>query len=78
MFVQQKLNPPPADPMQAKVFLLMPIMFTYMLAAFPAGLVIYWTWNNILTIAQQWTIMHLAEKQKIRELEQIKSRKKRA
>ncbi|MGI4852232.1 MAG: membrane protein insertase YidC [Janthinobacterium lividum] len=77
MFIQQKLNPPPADPMQAKVFLLMPIMFTYMLAAFPAGLVIYWTWNNILTIAQQWTIMRLAEKEKIQEIQQIKSRKKR-
>lgn len=59
MFVQQKLNPPPADPMQAKVFMLMPFLFTYMLASFPAGLVIYWTWNNILTIAQQWTMMRL-------------------
>lgn len=57
MFVQQKLNPPPADPMQAKMFLIMPFMFTYMLAQFPVGLVIYWAWNNVLTIAQQWTIM---------------------
>ena len=75
MFVQQKLNPPPADPMQAKVFLLMPVMFTYMLAAFPAGLVIYWTWNNILTIAQQWTIMHFADKEKHQEKQKIKNRK---
>jgi YidC/Oxa1 family membrane protein insertase len=57
MFVQQKLNPAPQDPMQAKIFLLMPIMFTFMLAAFPVGLVIYWTWNNLLTIAQQSVIM---------------------
>jgi len=57
MFIQQKLNPAPQDPMQAKIFLLMPIMFTFMLAAFPVGLVIYWTWNNILTIAQQSVIM---------------------
>jgi len=62
MFLQQKLNPPPADPAQAKVFMLMPIMFTFMLAQFPVGLVIYWTWNNILTIIQQWTIMRMEEK----------------
>jgi len=42
---------------QAKVFMLLPIMFTFLLAAFPVGLVIYWTWNNVLTIAQQWVIM---------------------
>jgi YidC/Oxa1 family membrane protein insertase len=57
MFVQQKLNPAPPDPIQAKIFLLMPIMFTFLLAAFPVGLVIYWTWNNLLTIAQQSVIM---------------------
>ena len=57
MFVQQKLNPPPPDPMQAKLFQFMPIMFTFMLARFPAGLVIYWSWNNLLTAAQQWLIM---------------------
>ena len=63
MFVQQKLNPPPPDPVQARIFQFMPIIFTFMLASFPAGLVIYWSWNNLLTIAQQWTIMrrtHLA------------------
>jgi YidC/Oxa1 family membrane protein insertase len=53
MLLQQKMNPPPADPAQAKIFMLMPVMFTVMLAQFPAGLVIYWTWNNIITIAQQ-------------------------
>ncbi len=57
MFLQQKLNPPPPDPVQAKIFQFMPIVFTFMLASFPAGLVIYWSWNNLLTIAQQWTIM---------------------
>lgn len=57
MFLQQKLNPAPADPMQAKIFMLMPIMFTFLLGSFPAGLVIYWTWNNVLSMAQQYIIM---------------------
>ena len=57
MFLQQKLNPPPPDPMQARIFQFMPIIFTFMLARFPAGLVIYWSWNNLLSIAQQWLIM---------------------
>ena len=57
MYFQQKLNPPPPDPVQAKIFQWMPIMFTFMLANFPAGLVIYWTWNNLLTIGQQWLIL---------------------
>jgi YidC/Oxa1 family membrane protein insertase len=60
MFLQQKLNPQPVDPMQAKMFMALPVVFTYMLAAFPAGLVIYWAWNNTLSIAQQWAIMHRA------------------
>jgi YidC/Oxa1 family membrane protein insertase len=57
MWGQMKLNPPPPDPIQAKIFAWMPVLFTFMLASFPAGLVIYWTWNNILTIGQQWLIM---------------------
>ena len=57
MWAQQKLNPQPPDPVQAKVFAFMPIIFTFMLAHFPAGLVIYWAWNNLLSIIQQWTIM---------------------
>ena len=57
MYLQQKLNPAPTDPIQAKVFMFMPIIFTFLLAQFPAGLVIYWAWNNVLSIAQQWTIM---------------------
>jgi YidC/Oxa1 family membrane protein insertase len=57
MFLQQKLNPQPPDPVQAKIFLLMPVFFTFLLASFPAGLVIYWAWNNVLSVAQQWLIM---------------------
>ena len=57
MFLQQKLNPPPPDPVQARLFQFMPIIFTFMLASFPAGLVIYWSWNNLLSIGQQWLIM---------------------
>jgi YidC/Oxa1 family membrane protein insertase len=57
MFFQQRLNPPPPDPVQAKIFQFMPIIFTFMLARFPAGLVIYWSWNNLLSIGQQWLIM---------------------
>ena len=57
MFLQQRLNPQPIDPVQQKVFMLMPIFFTFLLGTFPAGLVIYWTWNNLLSIAQQWMIM---------------------
>ena len=57
MFVQMSLNPPPPDPIQAKVFKFMPLFFTFLLATFPAGLVIYWTWNNVLSIIQQWFIM---------------------
>jgi YidC/Oxa1 family membrane protein insertase len=58
MFLQQKLNPQPVDPIQARMFMFLPIIFTYMLASFPAGLVVYWSWNNLLSIAQQWAIMH--------------------
>ena len=57
MFLQQKLNPAPPDPMQARIFMLLPIIFTFMLAHFPSGLVIYWSWNNTLSITQQWIIM---------------------
>jgi YidC/Oxa1 family membrane protein insertase len=62
MFLQQKLNPQPTDPMQARMFMLMPIFLTFLLASFPAGLVIYWAWNNILSMGQQWMIMRLEEK----------------
>ncbi|MAK09268.1 MAG: membrane protein insertase YidC [Rhodobacteraceae bacterium] len=57
MYLQQKLNPAPPDPLQAKIMSFLPLMFLFLFATFPAGLVIYWTWNNILSIAQQWIIM---------------------
>ena len=62
MFIQQRLNPPPPDPVQAKIFQWMPVFFTFLLAGFPAGLVIYWTWNNALSILQQWWITRQIEK----------------
>jgi hypothetical protein len=55
--IQQRLNPAPTDPVQEKIFLWMPVLFTFILASFPAGLVIYWTVNNILSILQQMVIM---------------------
>jgi YidC/Oxa1 family membrane protein insertase len=58
MWVQMKLNPAPPDPTQQMIFNWMPIIFTFMLAAFPAGLVIYWAWNNTLSVLQQSAIMH--------------------
>jgi len=58
MWFQMKLNPPPPDPTQAMIFNYMPIIFTFMLANFPAGLVIYWAWNNTLSVTQQSVIMH--------------------
>lgn len=61
MFVQQKLNPQPVDPIQQKVFMVMPFMFTVFFLFFPAGLVLYWTVNNILSIAQQWRITRIVE-----------------
>jgi YidC/Oxa1 family membrane protein insertase len=56
MYLQQKMNPPPPDPVQAKLFQFMPVVFTFMMARFPAGLIIYWSWNNTLSVAQQWLI----------------------
>jgi YidC/Oxa1 family membrane protein insertase len=61
MFIQTKLNPTPPDPIQAKVMLMMPVIFTFMFLWFPAGLVLYWTVNNVLSIAQQWQITRLIE-----------------
>ncbi|MBK3745598.1 membrane protein insertase YidC [Paraburkholderia aspalathi] len=57
MFLQMRMNPTPPDPTQAMIFTWMPIIFTFMLATFPAGLVIYWAWNNTLSISQQAMIM---------------------
>ena len=57
MWLQTKLNPQPTDPVQAKVMQFLPLMFIFLFVTFPAGLVIYWSWNNTLSIAQQWAIM---------------------
>ena len=56
MWMQMQLNPQQPDPMQQKIFNWMPVMFTFMLGTFPAGLVIYWAWSNILSLAQQYYI----------------------
>jgi YidC/Oxa1 family membrane protein insertase len=57
MAAQQALNPPPPDPMQARIFAFLPVVFTFVLAPFAAGLVIYWAWNNFLSVLQQYVIM---------------------
>ena len=62
MFIQQKLNPAPMDPIQAKVMSILPIVFTIFFAFFPAGLVLYWVANNMLSIVQQWAITRSIEK----------------
>lgn len=59
MFLQQKMSPQPADPVQAMVMKFMPLMFLFMFSSFPAGLLIYWSWNNILSIVQQFSINKL-------------------
>ncbi|MDD2743279.1 MAG: membrane protein insertase YidC [Rhodocyclaceae bacterium] len=61
MFIQTKLNPTPPDPIQAKVMMMMPFMFGIMFLWFPAGLVLYWVVNNVLSIAQQWQITRMIE-----------------
>ncbi|HUM99031.1 MAG: membrane protein insertase YidC [Halothiobacillus sp. 20-53-49] len=63
MFIQQKLNPAPVDPMQQKIFAWLPVIFTIFFSFFPAGLVLYWFVNNLLSIAQQYTITRQIEKQ---------------
>lgn len=62
MFIQQKLNPAPPDPMQAKIMMALPFVFTVFFAFFPSGLVLYWVTNNILSISQQWVITRQIEK----------------
>ena len=69
MLFQQKLNPPMGDPMQAKVMQVMPVIFTGFFAFFPAGLVLYWVTNTVLSIAQQWYINKIVH-------EEIRSKKK--
>ncbi len=67
MYVQQKLNPAPPDPMQAKIMMSLPFVFTVFFAFFPSGLVLYWTVNNLLSIAQQWHITRNIEKAAARQ-----------
>jgi len=62
MFVQQRLNPTPPDPIQAKVMMFMPVFFTFLFLQFPSGLVLYWVVNNLLSILQQWYITRKIEK----------------
>jgi YidC/Oxa1 family membrane protein insertase len=73
MFFQQKLNPAPADPVQAKVMQIMPVMFTGFFAFFPSGLVLYWVTNTLLSIAQQWRINKVVHE----ETERRKGKKKK-
>ena len=61
MLLQQKMTPAPADPMQAKMMMLMPIVFTFLFLNFPAGLTLYWIVNNLLSVLQQWLIMRRIE-----------------
>jgi YidC/Oxa1 family membrane protein insertase len=58
MWLQQAMNPPAPDPVQRQIFMFMPLIFTFIMAGFPAGLLVYWAWNNILSIVQQYFIMH--------------------
>ncbi len=74
-WLQTKMNPAPADPVQAQMFAYMPLIFTFMFATFPSGLVIYYTWNNLLSVAQQYVMMrrqgvevHLFENLRLRKL----------
>jgi YidC/Oxa1 family membrane protein insertase len=62
MFIQQKLNPAPPDPIQARIMQILPIVFTVFFAFFPAGLVLYWFVNNLLSITQQWHINKVVER----------------
>ena len=58
MLIQQRLNPAPPDPMQAKIMMFLPVLFTGLFWSFPSGLVLYWIVNNTLSIMQQWYITH--------------------
>ena len=64
MYLQQKINPPPPDPIQAKIFMMLPFIFTFLLATFPSGMVVYWTVNNVLSIGQQYILLKKQKKNK--------------
>ena len=74
MFFQQKLNPAPADPVQAKVMQVMPVIFTGMFAFFPSGLVLYWVTNTILSIAQQWKVNKVVEAEEKAKKNRVKKK----
>lgn len=74
MFVQQRLNPAPPDPMQAKIMQLMPLMFTIFFMTFPSGLVLYWLTNNCLSILQQWHITRSLEKKVAEKFHKIEDK----
>ena len=76
MFAQQKMSPTTADPKQAQIMLIMPVIFTFMFLSFPTGLVIYWTVNNILTIGQQYLIIGKIGAEETDD-EKVKNRKKK-
>lgn len=63
MFVQQRLNPPPPDPTQAKVMMMLPVVFTVLFLGFPSGLVLYWLCNNCISILQQWYVLRKVERE---------------
>ncbi len=73
MFLQQKLSPQPADPMQARIMMLMPIIITFVLAPYAAGLVIYWAWSNTFGILQQWVLLKKTEAADAAKIDQSKS-----
>ena len=74
MWIQQKMGPAPADPAQGKVMLIMPVMFTFMFAQLPSGLVIYWTFSNILAILQQYLIQRIDEKDRAKKLKKVETK----
>lgn len=76
MFFQQRLNPTPPDPMQARVMQLLPLIFTILFATFPAGLVLYWLTNNVLSILQQWHITRRLEAKVEQKIEKVLKHKK--
>jgi YidC/Oxa1 family membrane protein insertase len=77
MFIQQKLSPPPPDPMQAKMMMLLPVFFTFIFLNFPAGLTLYWLTNNTLSVLQQWHIMRRHKAGKYAKKDKKKRQKKK-
>ena len=69
MYLQQKMGPAPADPSQASMMLIMPIMFTIMFAQLPSGLILYWTFSYVLAMGQQYLITKIDENRKQKEIE---------